>query len=220
MSNSTPLDKTASSDHYVIVIGRRFGSGGRKIAQLLAKRLNIAYYDRTLLSHAAQSMGFDTTIFNTADEKRPSWMRSLLHLNYGLSSSAGEFGSINNENLYSAQSHVIKQLPEKESCVIVGRTADYVLRNHPRLLSVFLHAPLDFRINKIMERSDATSPEEATELANKIDKTRQDYYSYFTNRKWGHADTYHLSLDTSRMSADKIVDLIIYYLKSRFTNIS
>lgn len=199
---------------FVIVIGRQFGSGGRKIGKLIADRLGIAYYDRTLLSHAAESMGFDPTLFDTADEKRPSWMRSLLQFNYGLNTPTGDFGSINSENLYKAQSRVIKSLPEKGSCVIVGRTADYVLRHHPRMLSVFLHAPIDYRVNKILKRLDASSKEEATDLAKKMDKNRQDYYTYYTNRRWGQADTYHLSIDTSRLSDDQIANIIISYLSN------
>lgn len=193
---------------FVVVIGRQFGCGGRDIGKLLASGLGAEYYDKTLLSKAAESLGFNKNLFDRADEKRPSWLRSLLQYNYGVESALSELSDIDNESLYGVQSRVIRQLADQGNCVFVGRTADYVLRDHPGLISIFLHAPIEFRIHNIMKRNDASTPDAARSMARKMDNARESYYFYYTNHKWGHADTYHLSIDTSRFTPDEILGLV------------
>lgn len=195
-------------DNFVIVIGRQFGCGGRKIGRQIADAFGVPYYDKELLSKAAEEMGFSKDIFSRADEKRPSMMRSLLHLNYGAYGAAYEPGTLSGESLYKAQSSVIRSICDKGSCVIVGRTADYVMREHPRLVSVFIHAPIDTRVKEIIARGDAKGVDEAIELANKFDRNRESYYNYFTNRHWGTASNYDLTFDSSRFSIPHIISLI------------
>lgn len=193
---------------FVIVIGRQYGAGGKGLGKRLAEKLNIPYYDKELLSETAESLGFSKELFLKADEKKPSLFRSFLSFNYGSPSAAFSSYVLSDDNLYRAQSRVIKTIAEKGSCIIVGRTADYVLRDHPGLISVFVHAPIEHRAKTIIDRGEAKSKEEALEKANKLDRSRESYYNFFTNRNWGHADNYHLSFDSSVLSLETMADLI------------
>lgn len=195
-------------ENFVIAIGRQYGSRGRQIAKEIADRLGAAYYDRKLIQEAAAEFGYAKELFDKADEKRPSFLRSLLSLNYG-SQNNYVADSLSSESLYRKQSDVIRRLASKEGCVFVGRTADYVLRDHPRMLSLFIHAPIERRVEEIIRRGDCADRAEAIELANKIDRTRHDYYNYYTNRNWGDADNYHLTFDSSIFTADDIVSLLL-----------
>ena len=197
---------------FLIVIGRQFGSGGRRIGKEIADRLGIAYYDRKLITEAAHRMGYAPEIFERADEKRPSFLRSLLHLNYGATSSFSPESDMSSEGIYKAQSSVIKEICSKESCVIVGRTADYVMRDHPNMISIFLHAPMKTRIQNVMAKENIFDSDQAEDLIRKQDREREAYYNYFTNRHWGRADNYHLSVDSSRFDADKIIAAISHLL--------
>lgn len=195
-------------ENFVIAIGRQYGSRGRQIAKEIADRLGAAYYDRKLIQEAAAEFGYAKELFDKADEKRPSFLRSLLSLNYG-SQNNYVADSLSSESLYRKQSDVIRRLASKEGCVFVGRTADYVLRDHPRMLSLFIHAPIERRVEEIIRRGDCADWDEAIELANKIDRSRHDYYNYYTNRSWGDADNYHLTFDSSIFTADDIVSLLL-----------
>lgn len=197
---------------FLIVIGRQFGSGGRRIGKEIADRLGIAYYDRKLITEAARRMGYAPEIFERADEKRPSFLRSLLNLNYGATSSFSPESDMSSEGIYKAQSSVIKEICSKESCVIVGRTADYVMRDHPNMISIFLHAPMKTRIQNVMAKENIFDSDQAEDLIRKQDREREAYYNYFTNRHWGRADNYHLSVDSSRFDADKIIAAISHLL--------
>ncbi len=205
------------SDKFVIVIGRQYGSLGRVIGKALAERLDISFYDRKLLSQAAEKYGFLPSVFEKADEKKPSILHSMIQYAYGNPSIQCCGDNLSDENIYEKQSSVIKAIAQEESCVIVGRTADYVLRHHPCMVSVFLHAPVDKRADEIIRRGDAQSHNAAVSLAAKVDKSRKSYYDYYTGRHWGQADNYHLSFDTSILSTDQIISLISAYLECRKT---
>lgn len=195
-------------DNFVIVIGRQFGCGGRAIGKQIAEAFGAKYYDKELLSQAADELGFSPEIFRQADERRPSMIRSLLHLDYGAASAFYDAGTLSNENLYNAQSEVIRHIADKDNCVIVGRTADYVLREHPGLVSVFIHAPLHVRAGEILRRGDADTLEHACDMAHKYDKSREGYYNYFTGRHWGNADNYDLSFNSARVDIPSIIRII------------
>lgn len=194
---------------FIIVIGRQYGAGGRKLGKRLAETLNVPYYDKELLSEAADALGFSKELFLKADEKKPSILRSFLSFNYGSPSASFSSYTLTDDNLYRAQSDVIKSICEKGSCVIVGRTADYVMRDHPGLLSIFVHAPEEHRAKAILERGEAKSMEEALEKARKFDRSRESYYNYFTNRHWGRADNYDLTFNSSRLSTEALLPLIL-----------
>lgn len=199
--------------NFVIVIGREFGAGGRSLGIELSKRLGVPYYDKELLSKASERFGFRPEIFDKADEKRPSLFQALLSFNYHSASGSYATTAMGSSEIYQAQSSVIRQIAEEGSCIIVGRTADYVLRDHPRILSVFLHADMADRVKAILRRGDCSTESEAEEMANKYDRMRREYYNYFTGRPWGQASNYDLSLNTSRLSVEGAANLITLCLE-------
>lgn len=208
--------ETNLPEKFVIVIGRQFGSGGRTIGRLIANKLGIGYYDTELLKKAAQREGVDPEILKAHDEKKPSVLKSLLQGAYGI---ADNFHAtpLSGETIYRLQSKVIKDLAGMGSCVIVGRNADFILRNHPFLLSVFLHSPINQRVAKIIQRKEALSVQEAMDLASTHDKRRESYYNFYRGeRKWGQADNYDISIDTSNLGEEDIADLIILAAQKKF----
>lgn len=208
------IETEYGADNYVIVIGRQFGSGGRSIGRMLASRLGIDYYDTELLKKAAESEGINPDIFQYHDEKKPSVMKALLQGLYGIPDNFHTV-PLSGENMYKVQGKVIRDLCKKGSCVIVGRSADVILRDHPNLLSVFLHAPMKYRIDKIMHRKEAMTREEAEEMARQYDRHRESYYNYFCgDKKWGIASNYHLSIDTSKVSDETVVEIILNTMKA------
>lgn len=199
-------------DNFLIVIGRQYGSGGRRIAKMLAEELGIICYDKNLLNKEAESMSYSSRMFTEKDERRPSLIRSILSLNYGAQSMAEI--PFSDENVYSFQSNVIRRICERESCVMVGRTADYVMREHPRMVSLFIHAPLDQRVKMVLNREKIVDEKEAVDVINRHDKNRMSYYNYYTNSDgWGRAENYDLTLDSSRISDAAILAIVKDILK-------
>lgn len=200
---------------FVVVIGREYGSGGRRIGKQLAKELGVPYYDKSLLQQAAARLGYSPKIFENKDERRPSIIRSLLSFTYGSTVAGANDSSLSDEKIYEFQSRVIQDLCAKGSCVIVGRTADYIMRQHPGLISVFIHAPLEHKVKHIIERGEKQAVEDAKSLSLKIDREREAYYNYFTNRHWGRCSNYHLSFDSSITPDDTIIATIKSIITSR-----
>ncbi len=186
------------NDNLIITIGRQFGSGGREIGRYLADLLGIAYYDKELINEASKSSGLSTEYFEKADERAPSSLLSAFSINW-ITGAGGIWsdGGLSNEYIFKFQSDVIRSLAEKESCVIVGRCADYILRHHPRCYNIFIHAPLDACVQRILSRTTELSPKEAAELAEKKNKWRASYYNFYTDKGWGVASSYDLSVDSS-----------------------
>ena len=202
-------------ENFVIVIGREFGSGGRTIGKMVASRLGIGYYDSEILNRVAEAEGLDPEVLKRHEEKKPSVLKMLLQGAYGI---ADNFHSVplSSERIYGIQSRVIKELVKKDSCVIVGRNADFILRDHPCLLSVFLHAPLQHRARRIFERGEAEDMEKAGEMARTQDKRREAFYNFYTGeKKWGVASNYHLSLDTSCLENEEVRDIIISLARNK-----
>lgn len=207
--------KIMSSLPFIIVIGRQFGCGGQELGKLLAERMGVPYYDKNLLNEAAKRMGFDTAIFDRADERKPSFFRSILSLNYGATSPDTMNNYLCNEQLYAVQSDVIRRLASEGTCIFVGRTADYITREMPGLVSIFLHADITDRAKRICSRCDCTDFDNAIELARKKDKLREEYYNYFTGRNWGQAANYDLCFNTSKMEISEIADIIINHINHK-----
>ena len=201
-----------ADEHIIIIIGRSFGAGGRAIGKRLSALLGIPCFDRELLREAAEEFGFTNEVFARADERRPTIFKRLVTQVYGVQEAFNN-DALSTENLYQAQSLVIRAIAQRGSCIIVGRTADYILRDFPYKLSVFVHAPLAFRARKIVERGDATDEAEAIDLARQKDRNRQDYYNYFTGRNWGMASNYDLTLDSSLLSPQENAEVIVDYLR-------
>lgn len=203
-----------SSSDFVIVIGREYGAGGRRLGRLLSERLSIPYYDKELLSEAAASMGLRADLFEKADEQPPSHFRSLLSASVGCSSWLTT-GALQSETLYQFQSEVVSRIVERGSCIIVGRTADYIAREHPGLVSIFLHADMDSRMARVADAERLAPGKELRERLQRCDSTRRHYYNYFTGRDWGNAANYHLCVDTSGLSTPQVANIVEAYLSVR-----
>jgi cytidylate kinase len=201
----------------IISIGRQFGSGGGEIGRNLARELDIPYYDRELLSMAAQESGLCTEVFEKADEQESSGLSYAFSLGFSPSGMYIPYDDIlSNEKLFLLQSETIRNLAEKESCVIIGRCSDYILRDNPACLSFFIHNTLDNRIRRVAEREN-TNAARAKEMIVRADKSRAAYYNYYTNKQWGAASSYNFSIDVSILGIDETVtflkDFIIRTLK-------
>lgn len=185
----------------VITIGRSFGSNGREIGERLANALGIGFYDRNLIDMAAKKSGMDRAVVGNADEKL---LGRFLELAPGL-----ELVQDNpNERIYRAQAEVIRTIVKRgESCVIVGRGADYVLRNRHEVLKVFVYAPFERRVENVMERYNFKK-DEAEKVIRHMDKTRRNYYEYFTDRNWDQKEGKDLLVDSSEFGVQGSVELI------------
>lgn len=202
---------------FVITVGRQFGSGGRELARALADELGIAYYDKELLVESARQAGIEPEFFEQKDERFPSFLHGLFSFTMGVTPMCYYTGggSITDDSLYKAISDFLCSEVEKRSFVVVGRTADYILRDHPHVVNLFLHAPMEECVKRITARADALTPEKAEAMARRTNKWRAEYYNFFTDKEWGHASSYDLTIDTSRMPMDKIVQLIKSYMQLR-----
>ena len=202
---------------YVITIGRQYGSGGREIGRMVANALGIKYYDKELLTEAARSSGVCQEMFEAVDERTPSFFSNLWSFNLGFNTGAYLLGNtpLSDDRIYTAQCAVMRELAEKSSCVIVGRSADYVLRNNPRLVSVFIHASLEARVKRIMGRGDCETEDAARSLAAKKDKLRSSYYNFYTDKTRGNAASYDLSIDSSKLTSEEVCKMIVDYVHLR-----
>lgn len=203
--------------NYVITIARGYGSGGRTIGQMLAKELNINFYDRDLLKLASDESGINESLFAQADENtNHSVLYSIAKKVYkGELIPPDRDDFISNENLFNYQAKIIKELAQKESCVIVGRCADFVLKDFDNVLRIFVHAPLTNCIETV-EQLGICSNRQAKNHIQTIDKRRAAYYHYFTGCDWKSADNYDLCLNTSHLNQEQCIELVKAYLKIKF----
>ncbi|MCI9539527.1 MAG: cytidylate kinase-like family protein [Lachnospiraceae bacterium] len=193
----------------VITIGRQYGSAGRQIGQKIAQDFGIKCYDKELLAVAAKESGLCHELFESHDEKPTnSFLYSLVMDTYSMGyTSTGYVDMPINHKVFLAQFDAIKKLAEQESCIIVGRCADYALEEYPGMISVFIHAKLEDRIRRIKRLYNMTD-DKAKELILKTDKKRASYYNYYSSKKWGDAKSYHLSIDSSLLGIDGSVEII------------
>ena len=196
----------------IITIGRQYGSAGRQIGRVLAEELGIKCYDKELLERAAKESGLCEELFENHDEKPTnSFLYSLVMDTYSFGySSAGFTDMPMNHKVFLAQFEAIKKLAAEGPCVMVGRCADYALADNKDCFSVFVHADLDWRINRIAGKYNKT-PKEAKDMITKTDKSRASYYNYYTSKKWGDARSYDLCLNTSQISVEDSIELILKY---------
>ena len=203
-------------ERFIITIGRQFGSGGRAIGEKLAEKLNVPFYDKELISLAAKESGINADVFNEVDEKAAN---SLLYsLSMGLYSFGNGFSAMGdlpvNDKLYILQHKIIRKIAEEGSCVIVGRCADYVLRDHEECVNIFFYANMEYRRQEAVKKH-GIDENRAEHIISKTDKSRANYYSFYSGQKWGAAENYDLCIDTSKLSEDKVVDLIVEYIRTR-----
>lgn len=201
----------------VITIARQYGSGGRTIGEMLANDMNIHYYDKELLKLASEDSGINERLFVKADEKVKisQLIKNMNSVYKGQLISPESDDFISDDNLFNYQAKVMKQLAEEESCVIVGRCADYVLKDYDNVLSVFIHAPKDYCMEQAAKKVSMPSKELEKYIA-KTDKRRADYYKYYTGREWTDARNYDLCLDSSKLGFERCVEEIKAYIKVRF----
>lgn len=193
----------------VVTLGRQFGAGGIYIGEKLARELNVPYYDKEILNLAAKDSGISPDFFHEHDEK-PN--RSLLFsmvtgMRNGLDMSSIPLELPLNHKIFLAQFDTIKNLAKKSPCIIVGRCADYVLKDEAHVLKVFLYADTESRVARIMQDM-SLSEKDANEMVQKKDKERNNYYNYFSGQKWGHNANYDLCINTTHISLDQAVELI------------
>jgi cytidylate kinase len=192
----------------IITIGRQYGSGGRAVAKKLAEVMNIAFYDKELLAEASKESGICQEVMENYDEKQEK--RSFLSM-MGFQARMDPAGMYlempMNHRIFLAQFDAIRKIADKGPCVIVGRCADYVLRDHENVLNVFIKASMEERIKRITMLYDMDQMK-AEETIRKADKQRATYYNYYATGTWGDVTNYHLCLDTGVMGIDGAVELI------------
>lgn len=193
----------------IITIARKYASGGRAIGQLLADRLNVPIYDKELIAMAAKKSGMSEEVFHNADERATS---SLLYslvmgtFSFGTVPAAGDMPI--NDKLFLIQSDIIKKAAEDGPCIIVGRCADYILRDRDDVLHVFVNANRETRKKRAIEFY-GVDPAKVEDTLNRKDKQRGNYYSFYTNKRWDDVSNYNLTLDSSFFGLEKSADLIL-----------
>ncbi len=200
----------------IINVGRQLGSGGHDIGRMLAQDFHAQYYDREILNIAAKESGFSEEFFEKNDERK-GFLRSFLHLPFSNSSAGDSFyqNNFSQEGLFKFQSDAIRKEAEKGSCVFVGRCADYVLRDFPNTVNIFITAPVQYRIDNVAKKSGVSS-EEARKIIEQGEKHRAEYYNYYTGKRWGDAKSYDLCIDASILGLEQTEKFIAEFIRKRF----
>ena len=203
------------SKRVLVTIGRQFGSGGREIGKRLAELLGVAFYDKELLTMAAKESGLTPELFEDNDEMPVnSLLYSLsMHPYSGVNLSVPDTMPIS-QKLFLAQFDAVRKLAQQQDCIIVGRCADYALREEPDCVNVFIHAPLAWRISQVQARS-GLSAAKAKELIQKTDKRRAAYYNAYSDKRWGAVEAYHLAVDSAALGVEKTAILLETFVKNR-----
>lgn len=203
------------TSNMVITIARQYGSGGREVGAKLAELLGINYYDKDLITMSAQKCGMSPDAVGQVDEKAANSLLYTLAMgsSFFQNSIAGYDMPIN-DKLFIAQSDIIRELADTAPCIIVGRCADYVLRDYPRCIRVFIYADDDWRIKTVSKEANI-SEHEARDIMIKTDKRRTNYYNYYTGQKWGKIENYDLAINTSKIEIPEAAKLIKVYTEMR-----
>ena len=193
----------------IITIGRQYGSGGKEIGHFVAEAFGIKLYDKEMLARAAKESGICEELFETHDEKPTnSFLYSLVMDTYSMGYAGNTYTEMPiNHKVFLAQFDAIKKIAEEGPCILVGRCADYALADYDNVLSLFIHANMDARIRRIARIYDLTDAK-AKDMIIKTDKRRASYYNYYSNKKWGAAESYHICLDSSMLGIDGTAEII------------
>ncbi len=208
-------------DNVIITIARGFGSGGKEVGTKLAERLGIVCYDRQLLTMASDQSGIDESLFVETDERlRSQKIASLLHkIPPTTVLEPHEKKFVSDINLYNIQAEIIRNLAKTESCVIVGKCADYILREHHNVISIYIEAPREACLKSVMSKMYITK-ERAGQLIQSTDRYRANYYNFYTGGgSWTNPINYHMVLNSDKIGRDHCVDIIIKYIGIKFPNI-
>lgn len=197
----------------IITIGRQYGSGGHEIGRKVAEKLGIPFYDKELLTRAAKESGFSEEMIRNHDERpTSSFLYNIAMDNFGLAISNANADLSIGQKVFLAQFDAVKAIAKEGACVIVGRCADYALRDFDNCLNVFVFGKEEKKALRVSSIYNI-SIEEAKKVCVKQDKKRQSYYNYYSDKKWGRADSYDLCIDSGKLGIDGTVDLIIDYVK-------
>lgn len=205
------MDNTISKK-FIVTIARGYGSGGRTIGKMLADRLGVKFYDKDLIRMASDVSGINESLFGQSDEKTKSGVFGKPGVYKGEVIAPGKSGFISEENLFNYQAMVIKQIAEEGSCVIVGRCADYVLRDDPSVVRVFIYADEEACIKNAADVKGITDRREALKTIASTDKERAAYYKAHTGREWIDARNYDLCLNSGDLGFDKCVEIITNFI--------
>ena len=198
----------------IINIGRQFSSGGRYISKILCEEFGCRYFDKEILDLAAKESGFSPDVFKKSDEKK-SFIHTLFHLHAPMLSDDNFYNNkFSEESLFKFQCDAIRKAASQGSCLFIGRCADYVLRDEPNTVSIFLAADMEDRISRTMERYNMDE-ESARKTISKKDSTRASYYNYYTGKKWGAAESYDLCINTSIFGLDETAKFIADFIRRR-----
>lgn len=211
-----PSPETATATaHTVITIGREYGSGGHEIGEMIAARLGIPFYDNGMMEMVAKESGFSTSTVSEYDQKLPhSLLYEMITANYSLPS---ERSLSKKDALFVAQSRVIRRLANEGPCVIVGRCSDYVLRDTPGCIHIFLHADADYKARRAVKYY-GIAPDKAAAHVARTNAVRRNHYAYYTGKMWGDRDNYDAIFDTSKLSADAIVSAVVSLAKNEYNS--
>lgn len=205
------MDNTISKK-FIVTIARGYGSGGRTIGKMLADRLGVKFYDKDLIRMASDVSGINESLFGQSDEKTRSGVFGKPGVYKGEVIAPGKSGFISEENLFNYQAMVIKQIAGEGSCVIVGRCADYVLRDDPSVVRVFIYADEEACIKNAADVKGITDRREAIKTIASTDKERAAYYKAHTGREWIDARNYDLCLNSGDLGFDKCVEIITNFI--------
>ncbi len=205
----------------IITIGRQFGSGGREVGKKLAESLNIPFYDRDLIALAAEKSGYNPEILEEADEKASNiFLQSFTATSFASGSRVSLPTEISlNDKLFFAQADIIKSLADKGSCVLVGRCADYILRERKECVNIFIHADINVRIERVARLYNLT-PAAAKNIIHKTDKKRAGYYNYYSNKEWSDVKSYDLSVNSVALGIDGTVEILRDFAEKKDREIS
>lgn len=199
----------------IITIARQYGSGGREIGELVAKKLGIPIYDKELITEAATRGSLDETVTKMADESAANSLLYTLAMGSNVLGTTMHFGYKMplTDKLFLLQSEVIKEYADASSCVVIGRCADYVLRDEENLLRVFIYGDLEHRQARIAERHPEIKSSQIVDVINKTDKRRASYYNFYTGNKWGKFDNYDMAINSSTLGIEASANLIVSCVK-------
>ena len=188
--------------NYVITIARGYGSGGKTIGQMLSKELGIEYYDKDLIKIASDESGINESLFGSKDEKVT---KSIIKKN----------SRISQDKLFEFQSEAIRKLASQESCIIIGRCADNILKDYKNVVRIFIYADFESCVQTVMDRFGYTAKESEKKILS-IDKERSEYYIYHTGNDWRNATNYDLCINSGEIGFDKVIKMVKEYIKIRF----
>ena len=200
--------------HVIINVGRQVGAGGLEIGRMLAQDFDAKFYDRELLNLAAKESGFSEKIFKQNDEKK-GFLKGLLNVQMPHLVGGNLYDSnFSQESLFQFQSDAIRKAASEGNCVFLGRCADYILRDFENVVNVFITASMDFRV-KLVSKVKELDAEHARKLIEQVESRRQQYYNYYTGKKWGAAESYDLCIDASILGLEETEKLIAEFIRKK-----